>query len=42
MEIKLAEYDYEIVYKPGKINANADALYRNPSTNIYLILNMIK
>jgi len=35
--IKLAEYDYEIVYKPGKINANADALSRNPTTNIYMI-----
>jgi len=35
--IKLAEYDYEIIYKPGKINANADALSRNPTTNIYTI-----
>lgn len=35
--IKLAEYDYEIIYKPGKINANADALSRNPTTNIYPI-----
>ncbi|XP_011863867.1 PREDICTED: uncharacterized protein LOC105559856, partial [Vollenhovia emeryi] len=35
--IKLAEYDYEIIYKPGKINANADALSRNPTTGIYPI-----
>lgn len=35
--IKLAEYDYAIVYKPGKINANTDTLSRNSSTNIYPI-----
>ncbi|XP_039313009.1 uncharacterized protein LOC120359490 [Solenopsis invicta] len=28
--LKLAEYDYEVVYKAGKANANADALSRNP------------
>ena len=28
--LKLAEYDYEVIYKAGKINANADALSRNP------------
>lgn len=28
--LKLAEYDYEVTYKAGKINANADALSRNP------------
>jgi len=27
--IKLAEYNYEIIYKPGKINANTNALSRN-------------
>ena len=27
---KLSEYDYEIVYKPERLNANADALSRNP------------
>ena len=26
---KLSEYDYEIIYKPGRQNANADALLRN-------------
>ena len=28
--LKLAEYEYEIVYKAGKTNVNADALSRNP------------
>ena len=28
--LKLAEYDYQIVYKAGKANTNADALSRNP------------
>ena len=27
---KLPEYDYEIIYKPGRMNPNADALSRNP------------
>ncbi|XP_036150748.1 uncharacterized protein LOC118648534 [Monomorium pharaonis] len=28
--LKLAEYEFEIVYKAGKTNVNADALSRNP------------
>ena len=28
--IKLKDYQYEIQYKPGKVNSNADALSRNP------------
>ena len=31
---KLSEYDYTIVYKPGKLNSNADALSRNPTEPI--------
>ena len=31
--IKLNEHDYNIVYKPGKQNSNADALSRNPSNS---------
>jgi len=27
--LKLAEYEYEVVYKAGKTNINADALSRN-------------
>lgn len=34
--IKLSEYDYEIVYKKGIANCNADALSRNPP-NLYEI-----
>jgi len=29
--LKLAEYEYKIIYKAGKINLNADALSRNPA-----------
>lgn len=28
--LKLAEYDYDVIYKAGKTNVNADALSRNP------------
>ncbi|KAH0945711.1 hypothetical protein HN011_008013, partial [Eciton burchellii] len=28
--LKLAEYEYEVVFKAGKVNANADTLSRNP------------
>ena len=29
-KIKLQEYKYKIIYKPGRVNANADALSRKP------------
>lgn len=29
-QIKIAEYDFQVVYKPGKYNSNADALSRRP------------
>jgi hypothetical protein len=32
--LKLEEYEYEVIYKPGKSNTNADALSRIYSTNI--------
>ena len=31
--LKLAEYDFDVVYKAGKINVNAYALSRNPIIN---------
>lgn len=38
---KLAEYDYEIRYKAGSLNKNADALSRNPPSSITLPLQTI-
>lgn len=29
-KIRLSEYDFEVIYKKGKINMNADSLSRNP------------
>ena len=31
---KLSEYDYNVIYKPGKLNSNADALSRNPTEEV--------
>ena len=28
--LKLAEYDFDVIYKAGKMNVNADVLSRNP------------
>lgn len=33
--LKLSEYQFDIVYKPGRINSNADALSRNPVDNVW-------
>lgn len=32
--LKLEEFDFEIIYKKGKLNSNADALSRPPNLNI--------
>ena len=32
--LRLAEYDYDVIYKKGTINTNADALSRNPFMEI--------
>ena len=29
-KLKLAEYDFDVIYKAGKTNVNGDALPRNP------------
>ena len=31
--LKLAEYDFDVVYKAAKIKANTDALSENPNNN---------
>jgi len=31
--LKLEEYDYELIHRAGKGNANADALSQNPITD---------
>jgi len=36
--MKLSEYQYEIKYKKGTLNNNADALFRNPAVNIAIPL----
>ncbi|XP_011686344.1 PREDICTED: uncharacterized protein LOC105449050 [Wasmannia auropunctata] len=38
---KLSEYEYDIQYKKGKLNCNADALSRNPPTTSTLPLRTI-
>lgn len=40
--LKLAEYEYEVVYKAGKINVNADALSRNPIPELPAINNSLQ
>jgi len=40
--LKLAEYEYEVIYKAGKINVNADALSRNPISDPTFPSNMPK
>jgi hypothetical protein len=38
--LKPAEYEYEVIYKAGKMNVNTDALSRNPVDNLKIqILN---
>lgn len=35
--LRLAEYEYKVVYKAGKTNVNADALSRNPAPPIQIL-----
>jgi len=41
-KLKLAEYEYDVVYKTGKTNVNADALSRNPVNSEKADCNIIK
>ena len=34
--LKLSDYEFEVIYKPGKLNANMDELSRNP-TEIFVV-----
>jgi len=38
--LKIEEYDYEIIHRAGKGNTNADALSRNPITDISQVNNV--
>jgi len=39
--LKIAEYEYDVVYKAEKINANVDALSRNPVSVLSLGISKI-
>lgn len=34
--LRLAEYEYDVIHKPGKINSNADVLSRNPVETVHI------
>lgn len=40
--LKLEEYDYEIIFKPGRANTNADCLSRLPCNEVQINFNIIK